>query len=741
MSTTLGSLIVTLEANIAKFDSDLGRAVTLAEARMNQISKLVSKTGDAFKFLAGGLGVEKLIEFSASVLESTAHLQGLSLQTGLSVETLSALSTQAAEVHMAIDDVAMSFERLEKQTALAIGGNQKVMAQFAAIGISAQQLTQGLKDPQSLLLLVAQNLEKFADDGSKTALMMQILGRGGAQMAQFLHNIATEGIAVASTTAEQARQAEAYEKNLADLSSTIRTFWQDTILTLFPAIKLGGATVINAFSDMWISVKYDFQIVFAWMDDHLNTFVDKAASAANTAGRLLTFGLLPPATAPTRAPSAIDSLAAQRDAAHAENARIMAEAAADYVNSTRPPVQLSGRARPSIAPAADNEKGLRKLLDARLKLIEDAIKAEDAATKTGNALLDQSYAQGLLSLADYSTAKANLLNANFTVTQRAYDQEIALAKTFAAHQTDATQKSIALAKVQELGDAKAADASKFEQERIALTDKVRAAQERLTKTLVDVDIAYATMNGNTELATKLQIEQADAATKLVLAANQSADAMAKLAAVEADQMLRASKNGLDGMHVAILDYQKGLADVAKSTNQMTTNMLQSMEDALVTFVKTGKLNFKSLVDSMISDLIRLQIRQSVMPWLSNLLGGFFGGGSGSTAVTFDSQSDILNALDNMPHAANGNSWMVGGSGGTDSQMVRFRATPGEKVLVQTPGQQGSGGGVTFHQTVNIDARSDAAQIRQLVGESTRYAIQQSTAQVVNMVKRGAFTTT
>jgi hypothetical protein len=57
--------------------------------------------------------------------------------------------------------------------------------------------------------------------------------------------------------------------------------------------------------------------------------------------------------------------------------------------------------------------------------------------------------------------------------------------------------------------------------------------------------------------------------------------------------------------------------------------------------------------------------------------------------------------------------------------------------VQTPGQQqGSGGGVTLHQTVNIDARSDAAQIRQLVGQSTAYAIQQSTAQMVDMFRRG-----
>jgi tape measure domain-containing protein len=42
--------------------------------------------------------------------------------------------------------------------------------------------------------------------------------------------------------------------------------------------------------------------------------------------------------------------------------------------------------------------------------------------------------------------------------------------------------------------------------------------------------------------------------------------------------------------------------------------------------------------------------------------------------------------------ATGGSFMVGGKGGTDSQVVAFRATPGEKVTVETGPQQKGGGG-------------------------------------------------
>ena len=40
-----------------------------------------------------------------------------------------------------------------------------------------------------------------------------------------------------------------------------------------------------------------------------------------------------------------------------------------------------------------------------------------------------------------------------------------------------------------------------------------------------------------------------------------------------------------------------------------------------------------------------------------------------------------------PGFAQGGAFMVGGNGGTDSQLVTFRATPGERVSIQTPQQQ------------------------------------------------------
>jgi hypothetical protein len=191
------------------------------------------------------------------------------------------------------------------------------------------------------------------------------------------------------------------------------------------------------------------------------------------------------------------------------------------------------------------------------------------------------------------------------------------------------------------------------------------------------------------------------------------------------------------------------ADFEKTKNN-AQQAAQGMEDAFATFlVDPFSGGLKKMLASWIQTIDQMAAKAAAQSLFKSLFGGgdglggifanFLSGQYGaSTSVTYNGGGDpVPGALGQVPGYATGGSFNVGGSGGTDSQLVRFMATPGEKVTVSRPGQ--SAGGVTLHQTVNIDARTDAAQIGQLVKQSTAYAIQQSTAQIVNMVKRGRFT--
>lgn len=81
-----------------------------------------------------------------------------------------------------------------------------------------------------------------------------------------------------------------------------------------------------------------------------------------------------------------------------------------------------------------------------------------------------------------------------------------------------------------------------------------------------------------------------------------------------------------GMSAAFKDYSDEMANVYGSMGNVAKDAIGGMEDSLVDFVTTGKLSFKDLADSIIKDLVRIAIQQSITGPLSSALGGLFGGG-------------------------------------------------------------------------------------------------------------------
>lgn len=151
---------------------------------------------------------------------------------------------------------------------------------------------------------------------------------------------------------------------------------------------------------------------------------------------------------------------------------------------------------------------------------------------------------------------------------------------------------------------------------------------------------------------------------------------------------------------------ENLKEQSKLLGDVLNRVFKGAEDAFVQFIETGKVDFKKLISSMISDIARLAFQSFVTKpaanalqgvlgslfgggsggsggsggWLTNLFSGWFGGGSAAPAIpTFGGLY------------ATGGSFTVGGSGGVDSQMVNFRASPGERVNIERPSQSGNGG--------------------------------------------------
>ncbi len=112
---------------------------------------------------------------------------------------------------------------------------------------------------------------------------------------------------------------------------------------------------------------------------------------------------------------------------------------------------------------------------------------------------------------------------------------------------------------------------------------------------------------------------------------------------ELDQLQ--TKWGL-GASFALQNYVDQAANVAQQTADAFANAFKGMEDALVNFVMTGKLDFKSLASSIISDIIRIQARAAVSGIFGSVLtgvGGLIGGGGSGNAGFGDYSSAGLKA--------------------------------------------------------------------------------------------------
>ncbi|HRK98483.1 MAG TPA: tape measure protein [Alphaproteobacteria bacterium] len=96
-----------------------------------------------------------------------------------------------------------------------------------------------------------------------------------------------------------------------------------------------------------------------------------------------------------------------------------------------------------------------------------------------------------------------------------------------------------------------------------------------------------------------------------------------------DEDLQNSKRWEDGIKRGLQSVIDEADDMASKAERGVTSMFKSMEDALVSFVTTGKLDFKSMADSIIADMVRMQIQSSITKPLAGALSGFLGDVAGS----------------------------------------------------------------------------------------------------------------
>ena len=285
-------------------------------------------------------------------------------------------------------------------------------------------------------------------------------------------------------------------------------------------------------------------------------------------------------------------------------------------------------------------------------------------------------------------------------------------------------------------DTKEKDLSKANYEALAVADKLaekwqeqqdaarRAmqimpdAQRKLASSMAAIDKDYAEgerrivdMMGKKEISPEKYVEAIMKLKSAMAAAREETLATAQ-------EQARLNESWEHGADQALQKYLDTVSNVAASSERLMTNAFKGMEDALVNFVKTGKLDFKSLADQIVTDMIRMQIQSSITKPLASLAQD-----SGGFGSIFSALGSGLKAM--LPSFDVGTDYVP-------YDMVA-QIHKGEKI---TPADQNTGSGnipsIVIQQTITIDSRSDQATIMAGMIQAKNAAV----AEIHNSMRRG-----
>lgn len=464
------------------------------------------------------------------------------------------------------------------------------------------------------------------------------------------------------------------------------------------------------------------------------------------------------------------------------NAEAAAKAKEEAETRRKIEEEQSGKANSARSAALQVELAqLQGAADKRIAVLEQEVQR-----------IENKYRAGLITEEEYNAEKLRIAKATLNERMKLTEQEIALeSRRPGSSDTDALQRQ---AKIQQLRNelaklnASAIEAElKAEGDRAAFLRQMNDEVAKFSRTQaaridqINMEAAASEMSTlqyrkHTE-ALRIDKEAADAAKgkapEFVAAIMAEADAQ-KAATMAALDHADALKNSFSaGVRSAMKDYVENTANAASQAKDLFSNAFKGMEDALVNFVKTGKLDFKSLADSIISDLIRIQIRAAmtsaiggggggggILGGIVSAVGSFFGMGGGSGAasgggyagvpgnVTWGfANGGIMTAAGSLPLNA-----YAGGGVASKPQMALFGEGKTPEAYVPLPdgrhipvAMQGSGGGANVVvNVVNNASNANATAHERQDTNGTRIidvVVEQVKASIAADISRGVGTVT
>jgi lambda family phage tail tape measure protein len=747
-----GTLEVQMLANLARLAEDMHKAKGIVGDAVGAIEKTLGALGLGFS-------ASVLIDKIDSVTESMAKLKLASDKTGNSVEDMSKLGFLAGVSGSSVEGVTTALSLLSKGMSSTGNESAKFSQAMKALDLSVLDDQGNMKKSSVLYEEIAQKLYQYDDGAGKTAIAMALMGRVGAEQLPIMKKLVEEGGAVATVTTEQAEAAERYRITVGRLDQQKQILWNTIVSALLPSMDsfyralISAAKETDSLGSKAKTLAGDGSIQ-SWADASamgIARFVDVVKVGVQATGALiasmkvvaddiekpakhaaLIAAWMTPGSGVTKQmgdemwKEQLDEYAKDLADANQKYAALYNDDKTAFSRSVADKIELAKNARKFM----EDEGGAappKKQLDFR-PVSERAADAERKLFTSSLQSLEKAYF-GLTHEGQRATVMWETEHGSLAKLLPEHKAELLLMadKIDAYHallinQAQAVQLVISLTEARE-------KALVIEDDYVAAmrreSDDLRFSLDTVGKTRNEMERLSAARKIDLDLREKINSLPKDDEGNVAAGALPAMERMQRAAdAAKASQLgliaarQQAERDWTVGAKTAFDEYIDMATNTAVRLKDVIGRAFKGMEDALVQFTMTGKLDFRSLANSIIADMIRMQIQASITKPLAALGASFIGSLTGATQAPAPVTDAVI--VPNALGAVHNSVSLSALSGGIYNRPTFFRLASGgvlgeagyEAVMPLTRGPNGKlgvqasgGGGVMINVTVNAETGS------------------------------------
>lgn len=621
-------------------------AFDAVEKRMDRASGTARRMATA---VTAALSTGAIAAFTKHVIDNADELGKLASQLGVTVEDLSTLVFAAEQTGAGLDDLRLALRRLARGIDEGNKGAGTYGKQLKMLGIEVKDVDGNARGAMDILRDMADLFASMPDGAEKTAIAYMNLGDNGQRLIPLLN----EGAAGMAALQQQARdlgleidqntakRAAEFNDRLAEVKESAIGAGQGILFDLLPSMAKIATAMSEAAQDGGVLKAVWVGMGGAMFEAFADTPEDKLADVREELDRLIEHQ-----KGMEKGLGGLMRWSPQYEDIKDKVAELReeeAELATQVARRAKHERDLEEQhQRAEEARAEAEAEALRVMEEKRLAAMEQARLEQEAATR---AKAQTAAVTNLERQAEAISNTTELQRVQWEIENGQFadfDQNTKDRLALLAEEIDRRREAAAQAKEEAAERKRVED----EQARQAETAKVHI----------------------TELERELELMRASERDRFI-------EAQVRRLGAAATQEQIDKVRELSGV---LFDQQDRLEQLDRNAEELGHTFSSAFENAV-----TSGGSLRSMLQGIGKDIATIALRESITRPLGAKVGAW-----ASRLFGF----------------AEGGSFRVGGTGGTDSQLVAFKASPDETVSVTKPGQGMGGGQIIVHATTNIDAR-------------------------------------